>query len=108
MSQPCIRCGACCANFRVSFYWAETDMHPEGIVPAGLTVPLTFHHVAMRGTEQRKPRCEVLVGEIGVSVGCQIYAQRPSPCREFEAGDPRCDQARARHGLPPLAKDELG
>ncbi|HBP8873638.1 TPA: YkgJ family cysteine cluster protein, partial [Escherichia coli] len=23
--NPCMRCGACCAFFRVSFYWAEAD-----------------------------------------------------------------------------------
>ena len=23
--NPCVTCGACCAHFRVSFYWAEAD-----------------------------------------------------------------------------------
>ncbi|MLR39642.1 YkgJ family cysteine cluster protein, partial [Salmonella enterica subsp. enterica] len=23
--NPCMTCGACCAYFRVSFYWAEGD-----------------------------------------------------------------------------------
>ncbi|THB82127.1 YkgJ family cysteine cluster protein, partial [Pantoea allii] len=23
ISNPCVSCGACCAHFRVSFYWAE-------------------------------------------------------------------------------------
>ncbi|EEX7666747.1 YkgJ family cysteine cluster protein, partial [Escherichia coli] len=23
--NPCMTCGACCAFFRVSFYWAEAD-----------------------------------------------------------------------------------
>ncbi|MOA32367.1 hypothetical protein D3C78_1535800 [compost metagenome] len=37
-----------------------------------------------------------------------MYEQRSSPCREFEASwehgehNPRCDAARAAHGLPPL------
>jgi hypothetical protein len=30
--NPCVSCGACCAHFRVSFYWAEADDAPGGIV----------------------------------------------------------------------------
>ena len=33
----CQPCGACCAHFRVSFYWAEADDAPGGFVPAALT-----------------------------------------------------------------------
>ena len=40
---------------------------------------------------------------VGEQVACAIYEWRPSPCREFAAGDWACDRARARHGLPPLA-----
>ncbi|MEN9868982.1 MAG: hypothetical protein RL748_4572 [Pseudomonadota bacterium] len=102
MSQVCTSCGACCATFRVSFYWAETDAHPEGQVPARLTIPITPHHVAMRGTELGKGRCVALDGEIGHQVGCSIYPQRSSPCREFDAGEERCNQARQGFGLPPI------
>jgi Fe-S-cluster containining protein len=60
----------------------------------------------MQGTNQANPRCVALTGEIGKQVGCSIYANRPSPCREFVAGDedvnPFCDKARAKYGLPPL------
>ncbi|MGN2398423.1 YkgJ family cysteine cluster protein, partial [Klebsiella quasipneumoniae] len=38
--NPCMTCGACCAYFRVSFYWAEAD-DAGGLVPAALTEPLT-------------------------------------------------------------------
>ena len=38
-ANPCESCGACCAQFRVSFYWSESDAHPGGRVPASLTVP---------------------------------------------------------------------
>lgn len=24
-NNPCVSCGACCAYFRVSFYWAESE-----------------------------------------------------------------------------------
>ncbi|MRV75389.1 YkgJ family cysteine cluster protein [Duganella sp. FT92W] len=103
MSSACQTCGACCANFRVSFYWAESDDHPGGSVPAHLVIPVTPHHVAMRGTERKPARCIALQGEVGKSVGCSIYLQRSSTCREFMEGTPECNGARAAHGLPALA-----
>lgn len=62
----------------------------------------------MIGTDTPKPRCLALHGDIGTSVCCTIYAQRPSPCREFDPYDadgnvnPRCNAARARWQVPPL------
>ncbi len=109
MGNPCITCGACCAQFRVSFHWSEADPAVGGGTPPHLTVPVTPHRVAMRGTQKRPPRCVALQGEIGTSVRCMIHPLRPSPCREFEASwvegtrNERCDRARAAHGLPPLS-----
>ncbi|MGB5109632.1 MAG: YkgJ family cysteine cluster protein [Formosimonas sp.] len=102
MSEPCMSCGACCAFFRVSFYWSETDAHPDGSVPAALTVPITPHFVAMRGTQSKPPRCVELDGHIGQAVSCRIYDKRSSTCRDFSAGDERCNEARRHHGLPAL------
>jgi Fe-S-cluster containining protein len=106
--NPCISCGACCAFFRASFHWCETDPALGGTVPAELTEKLTEHRVVMKGTDCSKPRCIALQGEIGVDVRCTIHPQRASVCREFpyswennEYHD-RCDKARAAHGLPPL------
>ncbi len=101
-ANPCIQCGACCAYFRVSFYWGETDAHPQGRVPSEMTEPVNHQFVAMRGTNQATKRCVALDGEVGQVVGCQIYEQRSNPCREFDAGDARCNQARAHWGLPAL------
>ncbi|WP_119065587.1 YkgJ family cysteine cluster protein [Aggregatilinea lenta] len=116
MSQtnPCLTCGACCAHFRVSFYWGEADPAQGGTVPPDLTEDLTDFRRCMKGTDQKHPRCAALLGEIGSSVRCTIYEGRPSPCREFgvdwdedhlryvvEDLD-RCTRARAAFGLPPL------
>lgn len=101
--DPCQSCGACCASFRVSFYWAETDAHPAGSVPQALTQAVTPSLVAMRGTGQRPARCVALQGLVGEAVACSIYAMRSSTCREFAVGDERCRQARQQHGLPELA-----
>lgn len=106
--HPCLRCGACCASFRASFYWAEADDATAGGVPVALTEVLTPHLRVMRGTNQAQPRCVALDGRIGEAVRCSIHPQRASVCREFlpsfENGEPnsRCDSARARYQLPPL------
>ncbi len=107
-SSPCLTCGACCATFRVSFYWAEMRS-AGGWVPDELTEKLNLHRSCMRGTSQAEPRCVALQGEVGREVSCSIYQDRPSPCREFSSNDhptaynEGCDKARGRFGLPPLA-----
>ncbi|MDE8554833.1 YkgJ family cysteine cluster protein [Pantoea vagans] len=112
LSNPCVSCGACCAHFRVSFYWAEAD-DAGGLVPTELTEPLSLLMRNMHGTNDRAPRCVALQGDIGGCVSCGIYEQRPTPCREFsmsgEAGihNEACDRARARYGLPPLFAPSL-
>lgn len=99
--HPCLRCGACCAAFRVDFSVHELDAH-GGTVPAGLAVELNATLARLRGTDHLPPRCAALTGRIGQHVQCGIYAERPGPCRELEPGGAACGRARARHGLPPL------
>lgn len=112
--SPCLNCGACCATFRVSFYWGETDASPEGVIPSALTEQVSPHYSCMQGTNQPSPRCVALMGSIGEGVRCSIYEKRSSTCREFgyhgEAGQasPACQRARALHGLPPLPFDPQG
>ncbi|UCU98280.1 YkgJ family cysteine cluster protein [Acidovorax radicis] len=103
-AHPCLSCGACCASFRVDFAVEETQAM-GGTVPDGLAVEVTATTCRMRGTDHVPARCAALTGKVGGQVGCGIYEWRPSPCREFEAGDPACQRARMRHGLPPLAAE---
>ena len=106
--HPCLRCGACCAIFRVTF--AASELLPESLdVPAELTIPGNPGDAVMRGTERDfRIRCVALTGRVGKNASCSIYERRPSPCRKFEASyaygvqEIRCDEARAGHGLPPL------
>jgi Fe-S-cluster containining protein len=78
-------------------------------VPGDLTVPVSPHHLAMKGTLGHNPRCVALEGSVGASVRCTIYPQRPSACREFAVhgqdgrDNPRCTEARLAWGLPPVA-----
>ncbi|MFN4238008.1 MAG: YkgJ family cysteine cluster protein [Vogesella sp.] len=99
--SACMECGACCASFRVSFYWAEAE-DGGGTVPVAMTEKVDSFHRCMRGTWSAAPRCAALQGEVGRKVACGIYAQRPSPCREVAQGSVQCQRARARHGLPAL------
>lgn len=107
LTNPCTKCGACCASFRVDFARAEL-LSLGGAVPDGLTVDVTASTCRMRGTDHTPPRCAALVGRVGVDAHCGIYEWRPAPCREFGLrapmgiGDGACARARRRQGLAPL------
>jgi len=107
----CLNCGACCAFYRASFYWAEgNDATPQG-VPVELTDRLDDFRRVMKGTNSNKPRCQALAGIIGARVHCQIYECRASVCRDFAPAwlngvpNERCAEARTAWGLLPLEPD---
>jgi Fe-S-cluster containining protein len=112
--HPCQSCGACCAFFRVSFYWREAEEAAEGRiapVPQELTDNGTPMFRVMKGTsDKHHVRCVALEGKVGSSVSCSIYTLRPTPCREFSASfeegehEPRCDQARMKYNMRPLTR----
>ena len=99
--QICIHCGACCATFRVSFYWAEGSA-----LPPNYTVALTPVYDCMAGTNQSQPKCIALQGEVGREVSCSVYAARSSTCKEVQLGDTQCQKARLAHQLPPIVFHE--
>lgn len=107
IEHPCLSCGACCAYYRVLFYWRE-GLSDWTNVPAELTVDINQFTVGLKGTLEKRPRCQALVGKIGDKAQCQIYERRPTPCREFkpsfENGERnlRCEEARSKFGLKPL------
>lgn len=112
-SHPCLTCGACCAYFRVSFYWREAEPDSETQVPVELTDNYSSTFRTMKGTSNKHhARCVALEGKVGEQVGCSIYQHRPTPCRAFDASfengehNPRCDQARAKYGLRPLQRKD--
>lgn len=107
--NPCLSCGACCAHFRVSFFWGEAQS-AGGSVPDEYLTAINPTFVAMQGTECQPAHCIALEGEVGAKVSCTIYAQRSTSCRDFQASwqngehNPDCDAARIAHGLPPLER----
>lgn len=110
-ANPCIGCGACCAYYRVSFYWGEIDEVVPGGFPSEYVEKLNDFRAVIKGTNQPEPRCAALAGEIGKTAHCSIHCVRSSACREFEASyvnglpNERCDQARAKYGLEPLTPE---
>lgn len=109
--HPCQKCGACCASFRVSFYWMQAENYIENSVPQSFVEDLDLSTRCMKGTsDKHRPKCMALSGKVGKNVNCSIYLNRPSPCRNFKASyeagrqEPRCDLAREKHGLRPLTK----
>ena len=81
--QACLSCGACCAAFRVDFHREDLAVAGKGGVPERMAVRLTPTLYRMSGTDDAPPRCVALEGEIGKSVRCSIYRERPGPCRDF-------------------------
>ena len=108
IKNPCLACGSCCAFFRVSFYWGENETTTK--TSEILTEKITHHMVAMKGTNAYPPRCVALLGEIGHSVSCSHYENRPSPCRNFsyswdnDIQNNDCDRARNANGLLALVR----
>lgn len=97
--NPCVTCGACCAAYRVSFYWSEADA--KGL-PEQLTEQVNHFYSCMAGTNRPQPHCQALAGQVGQQVACSVYAQRPETCKEVQVGDEKCNGARLKYGLPPL------
>ncbi len=105
--HPCQKCGACCTTFCVSFSAREFSEERFG-VPEDLTFKVSEDTFAMKNKKPQSNRCVALEGHVGNSVGCKIYENRPSPCRNFKASyedgvhNPRCDKCRLSRGLQPL------
>ena len=108
MSTPldCLRCGACCTN--------PAENTREGFVdyvelrdgePLLRRAGLLKKYVVTNGDGDRhlrldaSGRCLALLGALGKSVRCAIYAQRPRGCRRVQAGDAECLQVRADRGI---------
>ena len=125
--NPCVGCGACCAHFRVQFYWREgesSELRPVGVARSSQNPATSVDHPpvrpelfedlndryrCMKGTnDKHHPKCVGLKGKIGRDASCSVYTERPTPCREFKASysdgrrNERCDDARKSHGLKPL------
>ncbi len=82
-------------------------MYPADITPRYLTHPVRgrigFDEKDEAGgvrcmAKNLAGRCKALEGEVGASVRCGIYDQRPAICREFPPGSDGCRFARKQMG----------
>ena len=102
----CQECGACCReayhSVTISRREAIAKTHPDLVVDRGAYIELR------RTGDPRGNRCIALRGgpdgrdpdRTGWQpYSCEVYSERPRPCRELEAGGPHCLTARRRVGL---------
>lgn len=101
-SEICQHCGVCCAYFRVSFYWTESldRIDPNWVEPVNSV--MACMKTASDPSFPDARRCVALEGELGKSVRCGIYENRPSPCKGVMPGDEKCAKARGKFALPPV------
>ena len=94
-ASECRSCGACCSfspewpRFSLESY-ADLDRIPRAYVDDD------------RGRMQCSGnRCLALVGDVGISTACAIYAVRPDVCKACLPGDESCRMARRHFNLSP-------
>jgi uncharacterized protein len=97
VESPCQACGACCSY---SPNWPRFTTEDDAALDL---IPEKFVNNKLSGMRCDGDRCSALSGKIGVATSCGIYAVRPEVCRTCMPGDPECNMARRRHGLPALA-----
>jgi uncharacterized protein len=89
----CRACGACCAY---SSEWPRFSLEDDAQLAR---IPLALIDDTLGRMRCNGDRCAALVGEVGVSTSCAVYAVRPDVCRACLPGDDACRMARARFGL---------
>jgi len=89
----CQECGACCS---FSAEWPRFTTEEDSELDL---VPLAFVAEDQARMRCEGDRCSALVGKIGKSTACSVYAVRPEVCRVCLPGDPECLMARTRFGL---------
>jgi len=95
-------CGCCCRTFSVFASRQDAAREPRIAVEAIALEPWLQ-------TEERAYRLFPLPFHEGCAFldptnRCGIHPTRPGVCRKFEPGCPQCAEARAAHGLPPIAE----
>ena len=91
----CQACGACCA---FSAEWPRFSLEDDTALQRISRALVDDERGRMRCDGDR---CLALVGEVGVSTSCSVYAMRPDVCRACEPGDDACQMARQRFNLRP-------
>jgi uncharacterized protein len=91
--SDCRSCGACCS---FSPDWPRFSLESEADLDL---IPRAYVDGSLGRMRCSGDRCAALVGEVGVSTACAIYAIRPDVCRACTPGDDACMMARQRFNL---------
>jgi len=92
-ASECRACGACCS---FSPDWPRFSLESDADLDR---IPQEYadrQHGRMRCSGNR---CAALVGDVGISTACAIYAVRPDVCRACLPGDDTCQVARRHFNL---------
>lgn len=91
-TPDCQNCGACC-SFHISVAVRRDDENLPFLIERDLVDAGDDANYRMKLNASR--RCIALRGEVGKSVSCSIYENRPVTCRLYVAGAGQCEIARA-------------
>jgi Fe-S-cluster containining protein len=100
MRFECDCCGACCQAFPI-FASSEDAVREPRIAAETRLLPEHLQQPTWRYQLHPLPFLQTC-GFLDEDNRCGIYSTRPDVCRNFAAGNPQCQDARARKGLPPL------
>ncbi len=89
----CRTCGACCS---FSAEWPRLSLESDAHIAR---FPREFLAEDGHGMRCTGDRCAALIGVVGETTSCAIYALRPDVCRACSPGDAECLQARRHFGL---------
>ncbi len=89
----CRTCGACCSY---SAEWPRLSLENDAHIAR---IPRELIAEGGHGMRCTGNRCSALVGVVGETTACAIYALRPDVCRACSPGDPECLEARRHFGL---------
>jgi hypothetical protein len=89
----CRACGACCS---FSPEWPRFSLESDADLDR---IPHAYVDAEQGRMRCSGDRCAALVGDVGISTSCAIYAMRPDVCRACLPGDDACQMARQRFNL---------
>jgi uncharacterized protein len=91
--SECRTCGACCS---FSQEWPRFSLESDADLDR---IPQAYIDDNLGRMRCSGDRCTALVGEVGISTACAIYAVRPAVCRACLPGDESCKMARRHFNL---------
>ena len=89
----CQACGACCAY---SAEWPRFSVEDDATLAR---IPRQYVDKSDSRMRSENNRCAALVGQVGVSTSCAVYAVRPEVCRTCVPNDDACLMARRHFNL---------